>query len=62
MLSYFQVFLMADEKKCKVCGTTESKKWIERKNIIGQKAYFCGPNCYQEYKKKGEASGICEFC
>lgn len=53
---------MADEKKCMVCNCANSAKWIERKNIVGTKAYFCGPKCYQEYKKKGEASGCCEFC
>lgn len=52
---------MAD-RKCIVCGTTESAKWIERQNIAGQKAYFCTPGCYQEYKKKGEETGVCEFC
>ncbi len=50
------------EKKCLVCGKTESKKWIERTNIVGQKAYFCSAKCFQEYKKKGEESGVCEFC
>ena len=53
---------MADEKKCMVCNCANSAKWIERKNIVGTKAYFCGPKCYQEYKKRGEASGVCEFC
>ena len=53
---------MAEEKKCLVCGTTESKKWIERQNIAGQKAYFCTPEHYAEYKKKASESGVCEFC
>jgi hypothetical protein len=53
---------MADEKKCYVCGTTDSRKWIERKNIAGVKAYFCGKEHYEEYKKKAAASGVCEFC
>jgi len=50
------------EKKCLVCGTSESPKWIERQNIVGHKAFFCTPKCYQEYKKKGAESGVCEFC
>lgn len=53
---------MAEEKKCLVCGTTQSKKWIERENIGGVKAYFCSKAHYEEYKKKGEESGVCEFC
>lgn len=53
---------MAEEKKCMVCGKTESKRWIERQNIAGIKAYFCSPKCFQEYKKKGAETGICEFC
>jgi hypothetical protein len=53
---------MVDEKKCKSCGTCDSKKWIERQNIVGQKAYFCTPKCFSEYKKKGAESGTCEFC
>ncbi len=53
---------MAEEKKCMICGTTKSKKWIERENIAGQKAYFCTKEHYEEYKKKGEESGVCEFC
>ncbi len=53
---------MAEEKKCLVCGTTKSKKWIERENIGGQKAYFCTKEHYEDYKKKGEDSGVCEFC
>ncbi len=53
---------MGDEKKCMVCGAMASPKWIERQNIIGQKAYFCTPKCFQEYKKKGAESGTCEFC
>ncbi len=53
---------MTDDKKCKVCGSTESKKWIERQNIAGIKAYFCSPKCFQEYKKKAALTGICEFC
>ncbi len=28
---------MPEEKKCKVCGSTESKRWIERQNIAGIK-------------------------
>jgi hypothetical protein len=50
------------EKKCLVCGVTESKKWIERQNVVGMKAYFCGPQHYQDYKKKGAETGVCEFC
>lgn len=53
---------MSEEKKCKVCGKSESKKWIERQNIACIKAYFCSPACYQDYKKKASASGVCEFC
>jgi YHS domain-containing protein len=53
---------MAEEKKCMVCGTIDSKKWIERTNIAGQKAYFCSPQHYGDYKKKGEETGVCEFC
>ncbi|MFN7990966.1 MAG: hypothetical protein U0R44_02290 [Candidatus Micrarchaeia archaeon] len=53
---------MADAKKCEVCGTTNSKKWIEKENIAGQKAFFCSPAHYADYKKKGEESGVCEFC
>jgi YHS domain-containing protein len=53
---------MADEKKCKFCGAGNSQKWIERKNIVGHKAYFCSPKCYQDYKKKGAETGTCEFC
>jgi hypothetical protein len=50
------------DKKCIICSATESAKWIERKNIIGHKAYFCGPKCYSEYKKKSAETGVCEFC
>jgi hypothetical protein len=57
-----QVFLMAEEKKCKICGTTKSKNWIERENIAGEKAYFCTKEHYEQYKAKGEESGVCEFC
>jgi hypothetical protein len=53
---------MPEEKKCKTCGACESKKWIERQNIAGMKAFFCTPKCYQEYKRKGAESGVCEFC
>jgi len=53
---------MAEEKKCKECGAKESKRWIERQNIVGMKAYFCSPKCYSEYRKKGMAAGVCEFC
>jgi hypothetical protein len=53
---------MPEEKKCKECGKSDSPKWIERQNIAGMKAYFCGPKCYQEYRKKGAATGVCEFC
>jgi hypothetical protein len=56
------VFPMSEEKTCKSCGAKESRKWIERQNIAGMKAYFCRPECYQEYKKKGAESGVCEFC
>ena len=53
---------MVEQKKCLTCGATESKKWIVRENAIGNKGYFCSPKCYQEYKKKNEALGVCEFC
>ena len=53
---------MADQKKCTTCGITNSKKWIEKENIAGQKAYFCTKQHYEDYKKKGEDSGVCEFC
>ncbi|MEW6036461.1 MAG: hypothetical protein AB1529_07660 [Candidatus Micrarchaeota archaeon] len=53
---------MAEDKKCVICGTTKAKKWIERENIAGEKAYFCSPQHYDDYKKKGEESGTCEFC
>jgi YHS domain-containing protein len=53
---------MGDEKKCLICNTTESKNWIERQNIAGQKAYFCTPEHYSEYKKKAAETGVCEFC
>ena len=51
---------MADEKKCLVCGTTESDDWIERQNIVGVKAYFCGPEHYGQYKKEAAKTGKCE--
>jgi len=53
---------MTDQKKCHVCGKNESKKWIERQNTVGIKAYFCSKECYLGYRKKSEASGVCEFC
>jgi len=53
---------MAEEKKCRVCGTTESDSWIERQNLIGVKAFFCGPEHYGQYKKEAAKSGVCEFC
>lgn len=53
---------MSDEKKCLICGTTKCDNWIERQNIAGEKAYFCSPEHYQEYKKKGAEKGVCEFC
>lgn len=53
---------MSDMKTCKVCGTDKSENWIERENIAGEKAYFCSQEHYDEYKKKGEETGVCEFC
>ena len=53
---------MTEEKKCLVCGTTKSDDWIERQNIAGVKAYFCGPEHYQQYKKEAAKTGVCEFC
>ncbi len=50
------------DKKCEICGTTQAKKWIEKENLAGTKAYFCSPQHYSDYKKKGEESGVCEFC
>ncbi len=60
--NYGAVFAMAEDKKCKICGTTKSKKWIERENIAGEKAFFCTKEHYDQYKKQGEESGVCEFC
>ncbi|MBI5046455.1 hypothetical protein HZC07_01865 [Candidatus Micrarchaeota archaeon] len=53
---------MTDNKVCKICGGTSSTKWIERKNIAGQVANFCSKKCYEDYKKKGAETGVCEFC
>lgn len=53
---------MADEKKCMICGTTESSNWIMKENLAGEKAYFCGKEHYEEYKKKAAKTGVCEFC
>ena len=53
---------MAEEKSCKICASKESKKWIERQNVVGIKAYFCSKECYLKYKKAAEATGVCEFC
>lgn len=57
-----RVTSMAEDKKCMQCGSASAKKWIERENLVGMKAYFCSPKCFQDYKKKGEESGVCEFC
>jgi len=53
---------MSEEKQCLICGTKQCDDWIERTNLAGKKAYFCGPEHYQEYKKKAEETGVCEFC
>ncbi|MGV8085169.1 MAG: hypothetical protein ACP5N9_02855 [Candidatus Bilamarchaeum sp.] len=53
---------MSEEKKCNVCGKTDSPKWIERKNLMGKKAYFCTAKCYSDYKAKSAETGVCEFC
>jgi len=53
---------MTEEKKCLICGTTKSDNWIERENIAGEKAYFCGAEHYKKYKKDAEEKGVCEFC
>jgi YHS domain-containing protein len=53
---------MSEEKQCLICGIKECDNWIERTNIAGKKAYFCGAEHYQEYKKKAEETGVCEFC
>jgi hypothetical protein len=53
---------MAEERKCLICGTTKCDNWIERQNIAGVKAYFCGPEHYEEYKKRAAKTGVCEFC
>ncbi len=45
-----------------ICGTTESNSWIEKENIIGEKAYFCSKEHYEQYKKESEKTGTCEFC
>ncbi len=53
---------MSEEKSCKICGKKDSPKWIERKNLMGKVANFCGAKCYQEYKKQASETGVCEFC
>ncbi|MBI5227058.1 hypothetical protein HY988_00585 [Candidatus Micrarchaeota archaeon] len=53
---------MSEEKRCVVCGINESKNWIEKKNPIGQTAYFCSKEHHEKYKKQGEETGVCEFC
>ncbi len=52
---------MAD-KKCAQCGNTKGK-FVEKKGVGKAKAYFCdNGKCFGDYKKKGEESGVCEFC
>jgi len=50
------------EKKCNQCGNRKGN-FIEKEGIANRKAYFCDNNkCYEDYKKKSEESGVCEFC
>lgn len=49
------------QKKCKECGK-KADKMIEKNDLIDKKAYFCNDNCFNEYKKKNESEGACEFC
>ncbi len=55
------VFSMED-RKCVQCGNTKGK-FMEKEGLLKNKAYFCdNGKCFDEYKKKGEEQGVCEFC
>lgn len=51
-----------DEETAKKVCKTPPDQWIVKENLAGVRAYFCDAEHYARYKKKSEATGICEFC